>query len=1333
MRRSMADHGTPRLGRISAIFPIVLLSAFILACPPSGQAQVNSQWNGGTGNWNVATNWTPNSFFPNNGNGGNTYNVDIGGAGGSSNVTLNVSVTIDNLTLDNSNQVLGVNQGEDLTLVGTSGTATISNGGSITVNGGGGSNTVLLLDANTTLSGTGTLTLSTATGGGNAFIEQGVGGVTLTNSSTIQGNGVIGNGGLTLNNSGTVNANVSGGTLLLDPTGGITNTGSLQASNGGTLEISAITVNNAGGNITSSSGSTVELVGSAVIQGGTLNSNGGTLETPGGQTATLDGSTAAGAVTINGTYTSDLNSETILKGTITNAGNVQVNGGSGNNTVLAINANTTLNGGGTVTLSTASGGGNAIIEQGVGGVTLTNSSTIQGNGVIGNGGLTLNNSGTVNANVSGGTLLLNGTGGITNTGSLQASNGGTLEISGITVNNAGGNISSSGSSTVQLVNSAVVQGGTLNSNGGTLGTPLSTTATLDGSTVSGAVTISGTYTSDLNSETILKGTITNNGNIQVNAGSGNNTDLFIGGNTTLQGGGTVTLSTVSGTGTAFILQNAGGLTLTNVNNTIQGEGTVGNGGLTLVNQSTVNANVSGGTLLLNGTGGITNTGSLQASNGGTLEISAITVNNAGGNITSSSGSVVELVNSAVVQGGTLNSNGGTLGTPGGTTATLDGSTGAGAVTISGTYTSGLDSETILKGTITNNGNIQVNAGSGNNTDLFIGGNTTLQGGGTVTLSTVSGTGTAFILQNAGGLTLTNVNNTIQGEGTVGNGGLTLVNQATVNANASGGTLLLNGSGGITNTGTLQASNGGTLEISAITVNNAGGNITSSSGSTVELVNSAVIQGGTLNSNGGTFGTPGGNTAILDGSTVSGAVTISGTYTSGLDSETILKGTITNTGNIQVNAGSGNNTDLALNANTTLNGGGTVTLSTVSGTGTAFIVQNSGGLTLTNFNNTIQGAGTIGDGGLTLLNQSGGTILANVSGQTLLVNGSGGATNSGTFQASSGSSLIVTAPLTNFSGTTLNGGTYNVFSGTMQLPGNINTNAATILLDGATGTPHLNNGSGTNALANFATNAASGIFTIQNGVSLTSAASSDFSNAGTMTIGNSSTFTVGGSHNFDNTGTLLGTGTLVATNLINSGGTVMPGFLGTAGVLSVTGNYVDPQSFLSIQIGGPNAGLGGYSQLDVSGSASLGSNGRDAGPQPAQRLHADQWRNIRYPQLGKCGERHVQRQLDCDRQHHIRCFIQRKRPGWVRRRRRAYRVRPVGCPRTDIAGHARNRDRRVGCRRRSQAQQDRAEVTAARWQWLFQARRVPSRIGTFRGPGLSPLLSEQLKCSLNERG
>ncbi len=156
---------------------------------------------------------------------------------------------------------------------------------------------------------------------------------------------------------------------------------------------------------------------------------------------------------------------------------------------------------------------------------------------------------------------------------------------------------------------------------------------------------------------------------------------------------------------------------------------------------------------------------------------------------------------------------------------------------------------------------------------------------------------------------------------------------------------------------------------------------------------------------------------------------------------------------------------------------------------------------------------------------------------MTINPGGNTTNTGTFQVNSGSTLVMRGALTNYnSGTsTLTGGTYNAFSGTMKLvaTGNvIATNAATILLDGAAA--KITDLSGNNALnGHFATNAAAGNFTIQNGANLTSAAS-DFTNAGHMTVGNGSTFTVGGGNNFLNSGTLEGSGTVVANTLINSG-------------------------------------------------------------------------------------------------------------------------------------------------------------------------------------------------------
>ena len=114
--------------------------------------------------------------------------------------------------------------------------------------------------------------------------------------------------------------------------------------------------------------------------------------------------------------------------------------------------------------------------------------------------------------------------------------------------------------------------------------------------------------------------------------------------------------------------NFGTETLVNVNNTIQGSGNVGNFSLAIMNQSVINANVSGGTLtVLPNSNGITNTGVMQASSGGTLSIVGMT-NNSGLIEATGAGSIVE-TNGATINGGNLTTtNGGLIQNSG--TATL---------------------------------------------------------------------------------------------------------------------------------------------------------------------------------------------------------------------------------------------------------------------------------------------------------------------------------------------------------------------------------------------------------------------------------------------------------------------------------------------------------------------------------------------------------------------------------------------------------------------------------------------------------------------------------------
>jgi hypothetical protein len=361
------------------------------------------------------------------------------------------------------------------------------------------------------------------------------------------------------------------------------------------------------------------------------------------------------------------------------------------------------------------------------------------------------------------------------------------------------------------------------------------------------------------------------------------------------------------------------------------------------------------------------------------------------------------------------------------------------------------------------------------------------------------------------------------------------------------------------------------------------------GSTVELGNAAELTGGTLTTAGtGQIRALSGASVLLRNLTNAGALGLVNTAV------VTLEGTLTNTGNVQLNS-TGAATQLRVTGNVSLTGGGTVTLGTGSATGNR-IVGVAAAHRLTNVNNTIQGRGLLGNATMGLTNEAQGTILANNSSTLDITPSAAGFTNHGTLQADAGSTLRITnANFTNFAGTTLTGGIYNV-AGTFRFSGaNIATNAAKIVLDGPT-SQILNHTNGANALANFATNALAGDFTIQNGRNLTTAAA--FSNAGKVTIGTGTTFMVGpiGAHTYTQTtgettvegtlkagtvdllgGILKGSGTVIGT--INNSGAINPG--SSPGVLHITGDY-NQSGVLRIEI----ADVSLFDQLDITGQAQL---------------------------------------------------------------------------------------------------------------------------------------------------
>ena len=214
---------------------VLIAAAAVVDCSYSFSSRdgtVTSTWTGATdSNWSNAANWSPNTFDPDDGNGGNDYDAIIGTP---SPTTLNISVTIDDLTI-NTGGLLNIQVNNTLNLNGTTVT---DNGGIVVDSGDNGGTTILSFDnANSLLTGTGTVTLNA--GGGSAQLNTGTGdAVTQDVDHSIVGFGEI-NAALT--NNGTVNANINGQTLMLQ-TNSMTNNSVFEATAGGTLNISGITV-----------------------------------------------------------------------------------------------------------------------------------------------------------------------------------------------------------------------------------------------------------------------------------------------------------------------------------------------------------------------------------------------------------------------------------------------------------------------------------------------------------------------------------------------------------------------------------------------------------------------------------------------------------------------------------------------------------------------------------------------------------------------------------------------------------------------------------------------------------------------------------------------------------------------------------------------------------------------------------------------------------------------------------------------------------------------------------------------------------------------------------
>jgi hypothetical protein len=743
------------------------------------------------------------------------------------------------------------------------------------------------------------------------------------------------------------------------------------------------------------------------------------------------------------------------------------------------------------------------------------------------------------------------------------------------------------------------------------------------------------------------GPIVNGGQILLSGGTSGSILYILSGSTvTLSGPGSLVMQTganitgdVPNTNSWLVNQS-----------TIEGVGAIDNA-IILNNSGRVNANQTGGQLAVGrfGTVSGTNTGTMEATNGGQLFFGSTIFSNVGGTIRAvGTGSSAVL---GFLGAGGLTMTGGTYTTSSGGViyaqqgALIDG-TGANTVTNSGTMIlsdTGGNAGASFQGAFSNTGTLQVlSTGDGVTLKVPSGQTLTYSGGGKLIMG--DGTSNSYnnLLAISGGGTLVN-QSIIQGTGEIGNSLLGIANSGMIDANvptgASGLQLFLYrmGTGGITNTGTLEATNGGVLSLASDQVANNGGAIAAvGANSQVLLEGALTISGGTLTTSGG-GAIYGWDNSLLDGTT--DAITNSGSLIlnipgPGNTPDASVQGTLINSGSIRILSSSaccGPYLTIPNGETFTLTGSGKVTMG--DGTNNSYnnnpTIGSQLGTNGTFVNqSTVQGTGIIGYIG-SIANS--GTINANVpvgaNGlQLTLGPASGPITNSGTLEATNGGelsfyystgftntgaltvaagstlSLANTNDFTNLVNGTLTGGAYNV-TGTLQMPGKITTNAAKITLIG-TSSQILN--PTTNALAGFATNAAAGSFTLAGDQDFTTAGA--FTNQGLMTISTGSTFTLGaggayvqsaGKTTVNGTlafvsgtgsvaierGSVFGDGTLEAS--VKSSGSVTPGASATTtGTLTVSGAYVQTSAgSLNANIAGTSPGTE-YSQLNGEAGASL---------------------------------------------------------------------------------------------------------------------------------------------------
>ncbi len=428
--------------------------------------------------------------------------------------------------------------------------------------------------------------------------------------------------------------------------------------------------------------------------------------------------------------------------------------------------------------------------------------------------------------------------------------------------------------------------------------------------------------------------------------------------------------------------------------------------------------------------------------------------------------------------------------------------------------SGTNAKVVLENTTVAGGTVEA-SGTGANVDLD---NSTITGATLKTAGTgaaIEATSTGDEIKNAtiaaGSLVVVeNLAALMLSGGTIGAGAIVealsggvLIVTGTI---ADAGTLFANGtfvfldSGTVTG-GTLKTAAGGAIEDNSNSVLNG---VTIAAGSTVELngthLTSVAFSGVT----------------IAAGATVE----VNGSYLN-------LAGTIANAGTIELTTTS-SAANLYVDGTVTLSGGGKVTLSNSSNNQ---ILSNGHPAMLTNVNNMIAGAGTIGDvsdGNLKLDNS--GTFDANAGKSLILDTGTSTVTNTGTLEATASGGLDIKSNVANSK-------TIAAVGSTVLLDGVTITNTATGLVSA----------SGTGAFVDLENTTISGgkLETTGGAMFLTTTAGDEIKNATIAAL-----VEVQGTTSLTISGGTIDAGAVVKT--LNGGSLVVTGTVASAGTLFASG-------------------------------------------------------------------------------------------------------------------------------------------------------------------------------------